>query len=210
MKFSLKNIHKRYGATYRYNYYKSIDYLPIFNFFKVIETDDKRFLIKLEDYELLPSEVDMDVLNKIWEDIQGEYSEAEDSNGAIIQFTKAKGVHKMELEYLMLWNIYNLIRADIKGTNANAMLKHAGLENKSTKWIEKRLKTLTNKIKLKRKDISEDQPNKKTDFYKIIDEIEDIKGRAIDITKTTVRQYIAIKQNIKRNGKRQDRIKGRN
>jgi hypothetical protein len=205
MKFSWKSIQKRFGNTYKFNYYKSIDYLPIFNFFKIIETDDKRYLIKLDDYELLPDEVDLDVLNKLWIDIQDEYSKAEDNNSAIIQFTTAKGVCKLEIEYLVLWNIHNLMVAENNGPNTKECLKRAGLEDKNLKWIEKRLKALNNKIKLKRETIKEQAPeNKKFDFWRIIDEIEDIKGRAIDITKTTVRQYIAIKQNIKRNGKRQD------
>ena len=203
-----QNITKRLGNTYKFNYYKSIDYLPIFNFFKIIETEDKRYLIKLDDYELLPDKVDLDVLNKLWIDIQTEYSEAEDNNSSIIQFTSAKGVCKLELEYLVLWNMYNLMIADVEGNSAKSMLEYAGLEDKNLKWIEKRLKALTNKINLKRKSIKEETPeNNKFDFWRIIDEIEDIKGRAIDITKTTVRQYIAIKQNIKSNGKRQDRKK---
>lgn len=205
IRFAL-NIRKRSKSIYKY--YKSIDYLPIFNFFKVIETDDKRFLLKLEDYELLPDVVDLTELNKAWTEIEIQYSKAEDSNSSIIQFTTAKGVCKMELEYLMLWNIHNLIVADEQGDSAKAMLKYAGLEDKDLKWIEKRIKSLTNRINLKRKAIKEDNPeNTKFDFWRIIDEIEDIKGRAIDITKTTVRQYIAIKQNIKRNGERQNRKK---
>jgi len=162
-------------------------------------------LIKLEDYELLPDEVDLNVLNKAWEDIQTEYAEAEDSNSSIIQFTTAKGVCKLELEYLVLWNIHNLMVAENNGPNTKECLKKAGLEGKNIRWIEKRLKALTNKINLKRKEIKDRSPeSKKFDFWRIIDEIEDIKGRAIDITKTTVRQYIAIKHNIKINGKRQD------
>jgi len=210
MKRFFQNILKKSGNTYKYNYYKSIDYLPIFNFFKIIETDDKRFLIKIEDYEILPENVNADVLNKIWVNIQREYSEAEDSNSSIIQLMTAKGVHQMELEYLMLWNLHNLMVADIEGDSAKAMLKYAGLEKWDLKRIEKKLKALNNKINLKRETIKEDEPKSKFDFWRIIDEIEDIKGRAIDVRKTTVRQYIAIKKNIKKNGKRQDRTKGRN
>lgn len=203
-----QNITKRFGNTYKFNYYRSIDYLPIFNFFKIIETDDKRYLIKLRDYELLPDKVDLNVLNKLWDDIESEYSKAEDSNSAIIQFTSAKGVCKMELEYLVLWNMHNLMTADIEGKSSKAMLKYAGLEDKSLKWIEKRLKILNNKIQLKRKLVKEENPEtRKFDYWSILDEINDIKGYRLDPTKVTVREYIAIKQNIKRNGKRQNRKK---
>jgi len=211
MKRFFQNILKKSGNTYKYNYYKSIDYLPIFNFFKIIETDDKRFLIKIEDYEILPEHVNANELNKIWENIQAEYSKAEDSNSAIIQFTTAKGVCKMELEYLVLWNIHNLMGADIEGDSVKAMLKYAGLEDWDLKRIQKRLKALTNKINLKRKAFKEDNfENKKFDFWKILDEINDSKGYRLDPTKVTVREYIAIKKNIKRNGERQNREKRRN
>lgn len=186
-----------------YKYFRSIDFLPIFNFFKVMETGDKRFLLKIEDYESLPEIEDITFLNKVWDEIELQYGKAEDSNRSVIQFVTAKGVHELVLEHLMLWNIYNLMVAENNGINTKECLKRAGLEDKSLKWIGKRIKVLTNKINLKREAIKEtNTEDGKVDFWTILDKINDAKGYKIDPYKTTVREYLAIKRNIKTNGKR--------
>lgn len=206
MRFFYQNIIQKYKNTYKY--YRSIDYLPLFNFFKVHETEDLRFLIRLDNYESLPENVNLEELQNIWQNISNEYSEAENSNSTIIQFTTAKSVHKLELEYLMLYNLHELMRADLKGETAKKRLEYAGLKGKDIKWITKRLKILSNQIRIKRKDIQEkNNNNEKIDFYRIVDEISDIKGREIDIFKTTVRQYIAIKKNIKQKNGRQNKTR---
>lgn len=196
---------KKSKSTYRY--FRSIDFLPIFNFFKVTETGDKRFLLKIEDHELLPEIEDIEFLNKAWDEIELQYGKAEDNNGAVIQFVIAKGIHKIELEYLVLWDLHNLMIIDEVGINAKECLEKAGYKGRDMKWIEKRIKILTNKIKLKRKDISDNNPEEKeSDWTLIIDKIEDIKGRNIDVHKITVRQYLSMVKNIKNtkktNGKR--------
>ena len=183
--------------------------MPIFNFFKSIETEDLRYLIKLKDYEILPKRVDLTRLQKVWEQINIQYQEAEDNNSSVIYYVQMKSLHKMKLEYLMLYNIYNLLAVAPNSKEAKNALKYAGLQDKGFKWIEKRLKTLINKIKLKEADLKGKESEKKVDFFRILDEIEDIKGRTINPFTTTVRQYIAIKKNLKRkkSGKRQDRTK---
>lgn len=177
------------------------------------KTEDLRYLLKLEDYEILPENDYLEALQKIWSDILQEYSESEDSNTSIIQFSTNKKVLNFELEYLVLWNLYNLMCTVPDSQEVLTLKKEAGYSDKNIKWIEKRLKILNNLIRINRKDIKEKQPeNVDFDFYRIIDEIEDIKGRNLDIHKTTVRQYIAIKKNIKEKERRgrQNNSKGRN
>lgn len=193
----------------KYKYYRSIEFLPIIWFFKTLETGDLRYLLKLKDYEILPDRVNLEPLKIVWSKIESDYGKEEDSNSSIIQYTLAKSIHKMELEYLMLWNIYNLMAIDHEGNEAKKILKYAGLDL-TPKQIEKKLKTLKNKINLKRESIKDQSlDNEKIEFYRVIDEIENIRGRSIDIYTTTVKQYIAIKKNIK-HGKRQDTTEGRN
>jgi hypothetical protein len=206
----IKNLWKKYVKRWEYKYYSSIDFLPLFNFFKVIETNDYRYLLKLHDYEILPkTELN---LQQVWTEIQTQYAKADDSNFQIINFTQAKSLQKMELEYLMFWNIYNLMAVAPEHKETKRLLKYAGLENETFKTIEKKLKALKNRIELRKKDFDKKE-TKSVDFWRIIDEIEDLKGRSIDIMKTTVRQYIAIRKNIKNgnrqnNSKRYDRPKG--
>jgi hypothetical protein len=52
--------------------YRSIDSLPLFNFIKINETDDLRYLIILDYYDILP---DISVEDDIWQDILLQVSE---------------------------------------------------------------------------------------------------------------------------------------
>ena len=195
----------KFAKLWDYKYYKSIDFLPLFNFFKVIETNDYRYLLKLNDYEVLPK-TNHD-LKLVWLDIQTQYSKADDSNYQIINFTQSKGLQQMQINYLVLWNLYNLMIVAPDKKDTLKLKKLAGYENLTFKDIEKKLKSLRNKIELKKKDY-EQKETKQVDFYLILDQISDIKQRTIDPFKTTVRQYIAIRKNIK-NG-RQNNTKRRN
>lgn len=188
------NIQKKSNSTYKY--YKSIDYLPLFNFFMIHESNDLRYLLKLEDYEILP-EYNTEQLQSVWENIIIEFQEADDNNNGIVQYLEIRKLHKLELEYLMLFNLRGLMIADLKGDSIKSMLKYAGFEGRNLKWIDKQIKIISNQIRIKRKNLPKQEENKHFDFYRIIDEIEDIKGRNLDIKTVTVRQYIAIKKNIK-------------
>jgi hypothetical protein len=167
--------------------------------------------MKLKDYEILPKDVNLDELIKIWTHISLEYGQAEDSNSSIIHYTRSKSIHKMELEYLMYWNIINMMTMFPNHEETIKTLKYAGLpKDQDPEKLKKKLKGLKNRIELKRKDLKDEtEGNEKIDFYRILDQIEDIKNRTINPFTTTVRQYIAIKKNIK-NGKRQNTAKGRN
>src|SRR6056297_3173200 len=200
LKYLEKNWREVLEKRWGYKYYTTIDFLPLFNFFKILETNDLRYLLKLKDYETLPN-IHFE-LNKEWNDIQSQYEQADNSNNSIITFTQSKSLQKLHNEYLVLWNLNNLLLIAPEHEKTKEMLNYVGI--KSNK-VEKKLKVLRNKIEIKNKDF--EKPHKKIDFMKIIDEIEDIKGREIDIYKTTVRKYIAIKQNI--HG-RQNKTEGHN
>ena len=206
MKLYIINLWLRFVKIWDYKYYKSIDFLPLFNFFKVIETGDYRYLLKLKDYEILPKT--KHDLKLVWLDIQTQYSKADDSNYQIINFTQSKSMQKLQIDFLMIWNLYNLMVVAPDNKETLKLKKLAGLENESLKGIEKKLKGLRNKIEIKKKDLEKEE-SKPIDYCEIIDQIEDIKGRSIDPFKTTVRQYIAIRKNIK-NGNRQNNAKRSN
>ena len=56
----------------KYSYYKSIEDLPIWNFNNIIDKDDMRYLLKLEDYNNLPTKK-LPPLDVIWMSIYDEY-----------------------------------------------------------------------------------------------------------------------------------------
>lgn len=86
-------------------YYQSCDELPLKNFFKVIEEDDKKYLVKSDDYNF---ELKED-LNDLWESILKEYAEL-DKNGAILSRFKAiKEVNQLMATYqIVKWMLYVL------------------------------------------------------------------------------------------------------
>jgi len=51
------------------NHFKSLEFLPMFNYYKVEELGDLRYLLKLGDYEDLP-ETNTDHLVELWNDLQ--------------------------------------------------------------------------------------------------------------------------------------------
>lgn len=50
----------------KYQYYKSIETLPIFNYYKLVIESDLRYLIKNIDFSELPNDVDINELKKIF------------------------------------------------------------------------------------------------------------------------------------------------
>lgn len=204
-----RNTQKKSNSNYKY--YKTIDYLILFNFFMIHKTGDLRYLLKLEDYETLPDDVDLEPLQKAWESILIQYQEEEEGNNGVINYVKGKSLLSLELDYLIYWNIYNLITTIPDSKEILQLKKDAGIENKDVKWLKKKVNSLGNQIRIKQKDFEiENKDNGKFDFYRIIDEIEQIKGYPIDIHKITVSKYIAIKKNLKAKNGRQNNSKGRN
>jgi hypothetical protein len=52
--------------------YRNIDELPVWNFLRILKTEDVRYLMVLEDYYQLPSIEDMSELNEIWDEVSGQ------------------------------------------------------------------------------------------------------------------------------------------
>jgi len=204
----LKRITKKSEVNYKYDHYKSLDFITVFCFFMTTSTGDYRYILKLDDYENLP-DVNIDELKEVWDNINSEFEDTDESNGAVIHFTRSKSVHGMEKEYLMLYNLYNMLCIAPEHELTLQECNHAKI-TPDPKKIHKRLKALSNKIELKRKDIKEVSENtEKLDIWEIIARIEDFRGFNIDVHKTSMRQYIAIKKTL--NGrKRQNNAEGRN
>jgi len=51
------------------NPYSSVDYLPMFNYYKIVDTGDLRYLLRLDNYEHLPN-VDVASLLPVWNELQ--------------------------------------------------------------------------------------------------------------------------------------------
>jgi hypothetical protein len=118
----LSKFHKR-----KYKIYKTLDFLPIWNFKQIEKTQDLRYLIKSIDYESLPT-VYLD-LDNIWEILHMNF----------IEQSNPEGIQDMINSYIMNYtpiNQYNFLILAIKI-----------LSNKEFVSEEKR-NVLINKIKL--------------------------------------------------------------
>lgn len=51
--------------------YRSLDSIKVFNYYKCEETGDLRYLLKLDDYDVLP-DIDVTGLDAIWDDLTSE------------------------------------------------------------------------------------------------------------------------------------------
>lgn len=69
----IKRLSTIYQMLFR-KHYKTFEMIPIYNFRKVKETKDLRYLLKLKDYEYLPN-INTKYLEKVWEDITFQYTD---------------------------------------------------------------------------------------------------------------------------------------
>lgn len=85
-----------------HKFYKSCKYLPIFNFYEILESNDLRYLLKLPDYEDLPDEktINKKQLTEVWRNINLEYGDLQLQDGENkMYFTLEKQIERLKFEY---------------------------------------------------------------------------------------------------------------
>ncbi len=87
--------------------YKTLDFVKVWNYYKVEETGDFRYLLKLKDYESLP-EYDTSGLELIYNDLKTEVDQI-----AINKNRKSQVVFEKRKKYHELQNNYNIIQLTI-------------------------------------------------------------------------------------------------
>ncbi len=178
--------------------YKSINTLPVWNFFRITETGDLRYLIKKQDYDNLGSS--KNGLDKIWTNILDQFYKEDGSNVQEIYCKDLKKIHELEIKYTILYNLYFVFNFSLNPPKeAHDTLKKLNIdENK----IKKALNQTKNDLQLKRKDFenSHKEGEQKTNFEQVKDHVEKYKGFYIDPHKLTVKEWINILKNIKENG----------
>lgn len=85
----------------------------LWQFKKVIETGELRYLLILKDYEELP-EFDIQVLNTVWQEIYQEFSDISGGNRADLWLLKVKRLTKMQLDYQRHVSILGLMEQCVK------------------------------------------------------------------------------------------------
>jgi hypothetical protein len=199
--------------------YKSIDTLPMWNYIKVVETGELRYLYVLDYYDELPPQ---NVDESIWEGICFQYFDTMDSQKSKAYLISYTNILALRKEISVLNDIAFILcykqSAEIIAIAETIMNKYGVFKfdvlqpYESIFKIEGFSKSLATKYELKVKEFERKYSSKgaKIDFYDVIDALQRHNKIIIDVRAITVRQFIAMsvsmnKEIIKQNGKTRNR-----
>jgi len=181
-------------------YYKSIDFLPMWNYYKTQETEDLRYLLKLDDYESLP-DVDESIFNEIWQEITYQvidFNNETDRRSKRI-FDKRKEIAMLNAKHK---TIKMLLSALAHGPNESLMKDLADLGYRFVKnrpfeleWtrINKQSDGLLTQLKIKEADYNDMIPKgNNVVIESVIDSISDYKNRDINPHDITIKTWLVM------------------
>lgn len=176
--------------------YNSIDYLPIFNYFKCAE-GDLRYLYKTNDYdfEYKIKQKDVETFEKINDQFEEKIQSTESKNQRekIAHIMRLQKTHSDLQNFLLLLCVKPDDREIIEEVNKMGYnYSFTTYENaeKELKRLRGGLSNLENKIFEKTKDLNE-ITEKKIDIFEIIGNIEKVMQIPINPHKVTTSQFIA-------------------
>ncbi len=201
---------KSFRKIKQYRYYLSIDTLPLWNYIKIIDSGDIRYLIILDYYDVLP---DVQVPQEYWNNILAEYFEASDSQKSknyVSELSNILNRRKLfntisDCCYILRCSIY--LKKDYPPDIIKILeksLREAGCDNysygnslESIEEAERQSQGL--KSLIENKMIAFDRKygqnsSEKTDIYKVVEQLEIHRKLSIDLQKTTVRQFLAMQK----------------
>jgi len=191
--------------------YKSINTLPIWNFFRIIETSDIRYLYRKKNYDgRLPRKTSR--LMQTWENILQEFYRAEGSSQYEMYVREIKKIHELEIDKFVFHNLFFILK-HTNNQEAIELLKSYGIQadGKKLNRISKQYKQVDNKLRMKQADFETNHGSQKidVDFANIKDQVEHYKGFYLDPRKVTVREWIGIIKNMKKHGQERSNKTGR-
>lgn len=187
-------------------FYRSLDFVKVWNFYKAEETGDYRYLLKLDDYEVLPKYSNMLELTKVFEGLKMEalqISIDKDRKSNNI-FRKQKQVQELENDYNIIQLIIDILSLDkdekyIKYIADNGYRIDIKKDYyKELKRISKSSKSMLNKINILNNDIKELTKTSQVTTT-AWDEIESIGAylkEDIDIHKMSMTMYLIKKYKV--------------
>jgi len=200
--------HKR-----KYKTFESLEFISVWNFFKVIETNDLRYIFKLKTYSSLPN-IKYTPINE-WLKLQDDYSKSLADKSLYLYQIARNELYHLRVNYFILTyaipvlftkeniEIIELIRK--RGYKFNYSNEQEYLDiimNLRSQCIG-----LGKKIEFKSSEIEEKYKSKevnKVDIYKVIGILETYKGRKIDIFTTSMKEFVTIQNGYKEWAKAQE------
>jgi hypothetical protein len=201
----------RTATAPRLKFYTSIDFLPIRNFYMVVETGDHRWLLKGVDYEHLP---EYEVPPEIWENIWYQFVEISNDRDYQIYFETLR-------KYLKVQNRYETLKAELFTLYFRFNQSYAddlaeeGIAIDMTdreKYLESinvgvnRIENLNTKIQLLAKELeARTKAHVKSNFMETVYSVEAFQGFPINIDRVSIKMFITMLNKIKQeNGKRKN------
>ena len=191
--------------------YTTIDFLPIRNFYMIVETGDHRWLIKGIDYENLPN-AEIDSL--IWEKIWGQYIEISKDRDYQIYFETLRKYSSTNTQYEVLkaeiFSLYFRFNAeyakDLEAEGIILNMNSRGEYLESLNIATKRLRNKETRIKILEKEL-ESKTKKSTvkiEFLDLVNQIEQLRGIPINIDTMSIKQFVLLINKHNEYGKRAD------
>jgi hypothetical protein len=202
------------------NVHKSCSSLPIYNFYKIIESYDYKYMvIGYNDLIDDDPEIDEKECFDYFEDIITEYGEITSNSEVLLNVLKQIDIVNLQYELDCIINILEIVK-ETEDLETLLLLKHFGINIDFKKNIEnqinnvaKRVKSLRNKIKIKKAKYStrfkDNNEKVKIDLDKeaLMLEIGLDLGREIDIRTTTVKRWVNLISASKEKNKQYEKLK---
>ena len=202
------------------NVHKSCSSLPIYNFYKIIESYDYKYMvIGYNDLIDDDPEIDEKECFDYFEDIITEYGEITSNSEVLLNVLKQIDIVNLQYELDCIINILEIVK-ETEDLETLLLLKHFGINIDFKKNIEnqinnvaKRVKSLRNKIKIKKAKYStrfkDNNEKVKIDVDKeaLMLEIGLDLGREIDIRTTTVKRWVNLISASKEKNKQYEKLK---
>lgn len=187
-----------------YKHYKSIDFLPRFNYYRIMDTDDLRYLLILDNYNDLP-DIQTELL-EVWADINMQLYDfsVQKNKRSEMQHKGNKQVNELKYKYEYIQNIlqYLFYYKDDGMEKELASLGYRINPNKNyfneLTRIKKQSQNLTVKINLKELDVQDMNKGISGDYdhYSELNAIRRHTGLQIDEHKTSIKEYFSIRYDV--------------
>jgi len=191
-------------------FYRSIDTLPIWNYDKWLNSDDARYLLKIDDYDQLPevnkktlSEIDNTAIDIYY---QASEFELETSKRNELIFNLTKKLTNLEFQYNHVNNLITLLSLAGPEPEILKLLSDAGYSIREGKDFEPELKRIfnqnknkvakINEVKAELESMTREGSGKTQSIEDVQVAIERHNNRDIDLRKTTVKKWLILKNNL--------------
>ena len=189
-----------------YKFYKSVDFLIAFNYYKAKDSGDLRYLLKLEDYEYLPDDFDVSILEPVMAEIDVEISEIgiKFNNKLKIRHELEKSIYVLKAELSYILNGLDILMY-VRDKDVEKELVLMGYKIDESKpyedelsKIQNRSMTIATKIQLKELDLKDMTPDNITDYdiQQSVQAVSDYKGRDIDLKKLTIKEWLIMEYSV--------------